>query len=105
MAAEQATYTIDDLALLEIREAAEWYEMEMSGLGLQFIDAITASLGQILQSPTAYAAISPKSRIRRFLVQPFSYKIFFALQPYGIHVIAVIHAHRSSRFVRRRLGP
>jgi hypothetical protein len=91
--------------LLEIEEAAQWYEMEMElpGLGQQFVDAIIISLAKIIQSPSAYAAIFRQSRIRRFLVQPFSYKIFFAIQPYGIHVIAVIHAHRSSRFVRRRL--
>jgi toxin ParE1/3/4 len=100
---KEPVYTISKQALQEIEEAAQWYEMEVAGLGLQFVTAFETSITTILKNPTAYTAIASKSSIRRFLIKRFSYKIFFVIVPTGIHVLAVIHAHRSKRFMRRRL--
>lgn len=96
-------YTISRKALSEVAEAAQWYESEVEGLGFKFLAAFESAVSDVLRNPSAYTKVSPQSNVRRILIKPYLYKIFYVEQAGGIHVIALLHAHRSNRFVRRRL--
>ncbi|MGH8583664.1 MAG: hypothetical protein ACREWG_12970 [Gammaproteobacteria bacterium] len=41
----------EDEADAEYREAGRWYEARRTGLGLEFIDAVGATLNQIVHDP------------------------------------------------------
>jgi hypothetical protein len=61
-------------ARLEFDQAADWYEQQKSGLGVQFVEELTASLTLIAQSPTMFAQVAPG--IRQVCVRRFPFRSF-----------------------------
>lgn len=45
-------------ALVEIREAATFYEGRVSGLGADFLDEVDAAVGRILEFPEAWGSLA-----------------------------------------------
>ncbi len=56
-------------ALREIGEAQEWYELQRTGLGEEFIMAIELQLKRLEQGPLLYAEVIPG--VRRTLMPRF----------------------------------
>ena len=59
-------------ALVEIREAAAFYEERVAGLGTDFLDEVDATMERILGFPAAWGSLGGRYRrchLRRF---PFS---------------------------------
>ena len=46
-------------AAADLEEAADWYEAKRSGLGLEFLDAVRATLARISENPKLYPALHP----------------------------------------------
>jgi toxin ParE1/3/4 len=62
-------YRILTPALIELREAAEYYETQVAGLGADFISETEFAIDRILQFPNAWGRISGGHRhcnLRRF---------------------------------------
>jgi plasmid stabilization system protein ParE len=79
----------------EIREAFEWYERRVSGLGSDFLLNVDASLHSILRNPQQFPVIHKD--LRRALIRRFPHQIFFLLETHRIVVLAVFHAKRSPK--------
>jgi plasmid stabilization system protein ParE len=79
----------------EIREAFEWYERRVSGLGSDFLLNVDASLHSILRNPQQFPVIHKD--LRRALILRFPHQIFFLLETHRIVVLAVFHAKRSPK--------
>jgi toxin ParE1/3/4 len=82
-------------ALREIGEAQEWYELQNSGLGEEFLAAMELQLKRLAQAPLLYAEVIPN--VRRTLLPRFPYGLFYAVRGDLIHVLAVLHDARHPK--------
>lgn len=80
-------------ALREVGEAREWYELQSSGLGEEFIAAMELQLKRLEQAPLLYAEIIPE--VRRALLPRFPFGLFYTVRENLVHVLAVLHDARN----------
>jgi len=64
--------------LSEVGEAQEWYELQSTGLGEEFISAMELQLKRLQQAPLLYAEVIP--RVRRALLPRFPYGLFYVVK-------------------------
>lgn len=89
----------------EAQEAARWYEERQTGLGQQFLDALTHALEIIERQPQAFSRISTSDanrEVRRCVLQRFPYLIFYEVRVEEVLVIAVAHARRRPNYWQHR---
>lgn len=82
-------------AELEILEAAEYYEGEKDGLGLEFLDALEAAMTSLAGHPQFYFNTAPEKAQRRFLLSRFPYLIIYEIRDDEVIVLAVRHAKQK----------
>jgi hypothetical protein len=94
-------------ALIELREAAEWYEEQREGLGGELVDEFERTLEDALGRLETSAAITKTSGgsvIRRFRLERFSrYAIYLGVIDDVPVVVAFEHSGREPGYWRRRL--
>jgi hypothetical protein len=94
-------------ALIELREAAEWYEEQREGLGGDLIDEFEQTLEDALGRLKTSAAIAKTAGglpIRRFRLERFSrYAIYIVIFDDLPVVVAFEHASRKPGYWRDRV--
>jgi len=88
------------LARADIDRASVYYESERRGLGLEFLEAVDRAIGQIAANPYQYPAAHRE--MRRMLLHPFPYGLFYKPQGDLVRVYAVIHTSRHPPHWQRR---
>jgi hypothetical protein len=91
----------------EVQEAAQWYEGRLSGLGLEFLDAVTHALDAIERQPRRFARLETlrtKREVRRCFLQRFPFKIIYEVRGDEAIVIAVAHFRQRPNYWKKRLG-
>jgi hypothetical protein len=84
-------------ALDEIADAAMWFDAQRSGLGLEFWNAVEASLALVEQNPLRFGKgefATSEIDVRFAIVRRFNYVIHFAIEGDEVQVAAVAHAAR-----------
>ena len=92
-------------AEVEAQDAARWYEARRTGLGEDFLQALSRGLEAIESHPTRYSRVAnvlPDRDVRRILLKRFPYKIVFEIRPSETLVIAVAHTHRHPTYWKHR---
>jgi toxin ParE1/3/4 len=96
----------EDEADQEYRAAARRYEEQRAGLGAEFLDAVDATLRQIVRFPRA-GALVPRVpadlSVRRAPVKRFPYQVVYIGAQAAIRVLAVAHDRRRPRYWKTRL--
>lgn len=93
----------NELAGDELKDAVDFYNLELSGLGDNFKDEIKKSLKRIHDYPTAWPTITRD--IRKYILHKFPYKILYSVEKDHIFIIAIAHQHRKPNYwVDRYLG-
>lgn len=96
------TYSFLTPALTEIREAAEFYDRRVPGLGADFLDELDATVERILSYPEAWGALG--GSYRRCHLRRFPYSVIYSIQKKSeILVISVFHQSREPRSWRENL--
>jgi plasmid stabilization system protein ParE len=81
-------------------DAHDWYEQQRDGLGRAFESAVDQTLEMISASPESFPTVHRD--IRRALVRPFPYGVFYRIRGQTIHVFAVMHGRREpTRWISR----
>ncbi len=89
--------------LLDIAEAADWYDREgYAGLGDRFIDTFYANLPRILRCGDIYRTVHLD--FRKVIIQPFPYSVYFRLHEDTWIVTLVVHAARRPDLARSILA-
>lgn len=85
----------------ELISAAQFYERQTEGLGLDFIIAVQHTYERLLESP----ALGPSFGrwLRRLLIPKFPYGLLYRVEPERIYIVAVMHLHRRPGYWRSRL--
>jgi toxin ParE2 len=84
------------LAAQEVDEAFVWFEEQVEGKGIDFLDDLDRTVRLVRAYPLASFEIEPE--IRRSLFARFPYALIYGLEPDAIVVIAVAHAHRAPHY-------
>ena len=93
----------DKLAKLELDDAAQYYELQIAGLGLRFQEEVKRGSRRILEYPEAWAI--ENEDIRRYVLHKFPYKILYSIEKNHIYIIAIAHGHRRPNYwIERVLG-
>jgi plasmid stabilization system protein ParE len=96
-----ATLIYDPLALLEIRDAAAYYNECREGLGRAFLEEIEKDMRRLAVNPLLYRNIG--SGFRRCLVKRFPYGIIYRIDNDTIFIAAVMHLKREPGYWKERL--
>jgi plasmid stabilization system protein ParE len=86
----------------ELTEAVRWYEARRTGLGGEFVDAVSVTLTLIESSPEIGATISADGQTRRALVDRFPYQLVYRLRPTEIVIVAIAHLKRRPGYWKNR---
>lgn len=91
-----------DEAKAEFRDAENYYELLMPGLGVRFRLEVQVALERLRLWPLA--APVEKGKIRRLVLSRFPYKLLYTLIEDSIYIIAVAHSHRAPDYwIERKL--
>ena len=84
----------------EIVEAAQFYEVNIPGLGSDFLGEVEQGLKQITEKPEAYQRIG--RRVRRKSLWRFPYNLIYAVYTDRIRIVACAHQKRRPFYWRKR---
>jgi len=77
----------------DLIDALNWYEARRPGLGDRFMKAVTRTMNLISSSPEMFPIVYRD--VRRALVRPFPFGVFYRTHPESIHVLALLHGRRD----------
>jgi len=99
MAAARVEFTPE--AAKEVQAASDWYAERSTSAALNFIEAVSAAIDRILESPVRW----PKSlaRTRRLGLHRFPFVIFYRQRKTSVQILAVAHTSRKPGYWRERL--
>jgi len=92
----------DNLAVSELHDATQYYELEVNGLGKRFKKEVKKSIKRIINNPFAWRR--EQGDIRRYLMHTFPYKIIYSIEKNYIYIIAIAHYHRKPYFWSSRIN-
>jgi len=85
----------------ELVAARDWYEMQLAGLGDDFVAEVYEAIGRIAEYPQAGAVVY--RAVRRQLVHRYPHVILYISGVDRVVVLAVYHGRRSPDGWRDRL--
>jgi hypothetical protein len=85
-----------ELAIFELKDAADYYEMELIGLGNQFKKEVKKGILRIKDYPNAWPI--EKGDIRRYILHKFPYKILYSIESDHILIVALAHQHQKPNY-------
>jgi len=85
----------------ELISAAQFYERETEGLGLDFVATVQRAYERLPEFPGSGAPFG--RRLRRLLVPKFPYGLVYRVEPERIYIVAVMHLHRRPGYWQSRL--
>lgn len=80
----------------EMSSAAAYYESQVLGLGVTFLDKFESAVADIARNPERWPLICPD--IRRRLLHRFPYGLLYRVAVDEIVVLAVAHLHRRPAY-------
>ena len=88
-------------ATREVREAAQYYEEKVPGLGFDFIDEVLAAIRRIMAHPQAWHPLDDE--FRRCRTSRFPYGLIYTIEADHILIVSVMHLHRHPDSWRKNL--
>ena len=92
--------TFHRLAERELNGAAQYYELECSGLGSSFLQEADRCLRLIDEHPEAGAAL--QGSVRRRLLRRFPFALLYKSSVDGVRILAVMNLKRHPTYWVRR---
>lgn len=100
-------YTIEFLPSVDsdVRDAYNWYEEQLSGLGEDFLLSTDAALNAIQRAPLHFALVYKS--VRHLKVKRFPFGVFYVVNESVITITAIVHLSRhpktwKSRRIKRK---
>lgn len=84
---------IQPSAETDANNAANWYESQQFGLGIEFMLELDAAIERAGEMPEAYAELY--QNVRRVLVRRFPYPVYFVLGSGVVEIFAILHQHQN----------
>lgn len=94
-------FIIHSEARAELDSAIGYYQGQKVGLGLDLLSEVEQAIGKIQQNPNV-APLYKIASLRRYVIQPFPFIIFYAEFEELIWIVAIAHSKRRPDYWRRR---
>src|SRR5262245_10523233 len=94
-------YEFHPEAELELYEAAQRYEAEISGLGMRFGDEVERVIDLLLEHPEIGARVD--ENLRHFVLRKFPFSVVYAVVADLIYIVAIAHGSREPEYWRLRI--
>jgi plasmid stabilization system protein ParE len=88
-------------AKAEFDAAADWYEQQQAGLGVDFVARIREVFNRIAANPQLHAAVY--GDVRKAVVTQFPYVVLYREEAGEVVVIAVFHTARDPSIWQSRV--
>ncbi len=82
-----------ELAKQELEDAANFYELEFSGLGARFREEIKKAIQLIVEHPESWSV--ERGDVRKGVLHKFPYKLLYSIEKDHIFIVAVARQHRK----------
>ena len=93
-------YRFSPKARIDLLDAADFYEAQRLGLGIEFGVSVGLAVAHVLEAPRRWPEIEPG--IRRFRLDRFPYALIYrVLPPQTVEIIAVFDLRREPGSWRR----
>lgn len=90
----------DSAAQRELDEAADFYDLESTGLGERFLDAVRSELGGLLEFPESCPVLLGETR--KLVLERFPYSVMYWTDGGVIAVYAIAHQSRRPGYWQDR---
>jgi toxin ParE1/3/4 len=80
-------------ARAEFGDAADWYDRQRAGLGVDFVTRVRGVLERIADDPQRHAAVY--GDVRKAAVPRFPYIVLYREEPGEVIVISIFHTARD----------
>ena len=80
----------------ELLDAARYYEIQVSGLGMRFMSAVDAAVADIGSNPERWPLI--RNGVRRRLLPRFPYALLYRVDHDEVVILAVMHLSRRPNY-------
>ena len=84
----------------ELDDAVAYFEADWEYQGILFLDSFNTAVERLLRYPLAGKA---RGRVRRWVMANWRYTLIYAVEPYGIFIIAIAHHSRRPNYWRERI--
>ena len=84
----------------ELKEAIDYYNDQLTGLGEQFYTSFIDTTGYISQVPDAWRKIGTNTR--RINIKRFPYLILYVIDEHEILITCIAHQHRNPTYYMER---
>jgi toxin ParE1/3/4 len=91
---------VRESAQADLRDAFNWYQDKLPGLGAEFMEAVEIKLKRIESNPLQFPIL--RGHTRRAIVTRFPYGIFVVFNDDVVAVLAVMHHARAPVHWQRR---
>jgi mRNA-degrading endonuclease RelE of RelBE toxin-antitoxin system len=88
-------------ALAEAFRSARYYNRQEEGLGAEFFNAVDFCVGQLRQDPLRQKP--DEDGVRSWRLRRFPFRVYYAVDPNRIRILAVAHLKRRPGYWRQRL--
>lgn len=85
----------------EMLEAASYYAVQATGLGMDYLSEVEHAVRTIEESPATWPVI--EGELRRRLIRRFPFGILYRIEPEEIIIVAVAHMRRRPGYWRARI--
>ena len=79
----------------------DWYNNQQPDVGERFLFALESAKTKLLLNPLAFGIW--KKDIRRIVLTPFAYKVYYKVYNDKIIIFLIAHERRSNQFLKRRI--
>ncbi|HWB64976.1 MAG TPA: type II toxin-antitoxin system RelE/ParE family toxin [Chitinophagales bacterium] len=96
-------YSLDFLpeAEYDVQEIYDWYELQLAGLGEDFLLSVDAALAGISRNPLTNEILY--KGVRKAKTKRFPFGVFYIIDKNIITVIAIVHLSRHPRTWKKRV--
>jgi len=88
-------------AAIELADAFDYYELQLSGLGKEFISELQDTIKLILKFPYLWSENSMHTR--KAVLRKFPYNLIYSIYNGNLYIIAVAHQNRNPEYWIDRL--
>lgn len=88
-------------AAIELADAFDYYELQLSGLGRKFFNEVLETIELILQFPQLWSQNSEHTR--KAVLRKFPFNLIYSVYKDDLYIIAVAHQNRSPEYWIDRL--
>lgn len=85
----------------ELLEAAQYYEEQLPGLGLRFLEEYETAVAMIVDAPDRWQTV--ESDVKRYIMRRFPYGIYYRIAGGTLRILVVKHHRRHPDYWKDRL--